>query len=190
MANDQYKQFNCYLVLQISPDATPGEIKAAMRKASLRSHPDLGGSHAEQAKINVAYEVLSDPVQRQSHDIYWKAREQRTSSSQQTRRDQAKPSGNRTSTGSPSSSTQSFAGFQRRVDAAIQAKKANIWGDLEAVKRRKVDELFKKVAGEKNTFYTMAAVGSFLGLLALQYPLLWPVVGLLAFGSFTKKLRG
>src|SRR5665213_216611 len=49
------KQFNCYLTLEISPGATPGEIRAAWRTASLRSHPDRGGSNAAQAKINVAY---------------------------------------------------------------------------------------------------------------------------------------
>lgn len=186
MANDQYQQFNCYLVLQISPDATPGEIKAAMRKASLRSHPDLGGSHAEQAKINIAYEVLSDPVQRQVHDIYWKVREQRANSSQQNQRDREKQSSNRASASSAKASTQSFTGFMRRVDSAIQAKKANAWGDLETIKKRKFEELIKRFDGEKNTLYMMTAVGVLIGAVALRYPLLWFVAALFAFNSFSK----
>jgi curved DNA-binding protein CbpA len=186
MANDQYKQFNCYLVLQISSGATPGEIKAAMRKASLKSHPDLGGSHAEQAKINIAYEILSDPLQRQVHDIYWKVRQQRSSSSQQTRPGEEKQSSNRSSTSSASSSTQSFAAFKQRVDAAIKSKKANAWADLEVTKKKKTDELMKKFAGEKTTFYSMSVAGIIAGAAALRFPLLWPVFGFLAFSSFSK----
>jgi curved DNA-binding protein CbpA len=186
MANDQYKQFNCYVVLEISFDATPGEIKAAMRRASLKSHPDLGGSHSEQAKINIAYEILSDPIQRQVHDIFWKVREKRGNTSQQTHRDRERQSNNKRSANSAKASTQSFTGFMRRVDAAIQVQKANAWGDLEAIKKRKIEQLLKKIDGERTTFYTMGAIGTIIGALAFRYPLLWPVAAVLAFSSFSK----
>ena len=183
-ATDQYKQFNCYLVLKISFEATPGEIKAAMRRASLRSHPDLGGSHAEQAKINIAYEILSDPVQRQAHDIYWNVRRPR--SSQEKDRDGTRQSSNQSSTSSAGSSTQSFTGFMGRVDAAIQAKKANVWGDFETTKKRKTEEYTKKFHDERSTFFSVTGAGVFASAVALQYPLLWPVAGFLAFISFYK----
>lgn len=188
MANDQYRQFNCYLVLRISPAATPGDIKSAWRQASLRSHPDRGGSHAEQAKINVAYEILSDPVQRQAHDIYWKIGKPRPDSQRQARPNQDKRSGE-SQPSSGHSATQSFAEFQRRVDSAIQAKKAGIWAEFETIKRSRTDETIKRFETERTTFFGMAFGGAAAAALALVYPLLWPVAAFLAFVAGSK-LKG
>ncbi len=71
MSGSQYQSFNCYEVLSVSPKANPQEIKVAFRAASKKSHPDLGGSEEAQKKVNIAYEVLSDPVQKISHDTHW-----------------------------------------------------------------------------------------------------------------------
>lgn len=59
-----------YQILQISPKADPAIVKAAYytNLKTLRKHPDLGGSPEEAAVINEAYEVLSDPLKRQSYD--------------------------------------------------------------------------------------------------------------------------
>ena len=72
MANEQYKHFDCYKVLGVSPKASPHEIRNAYKQASFRGHPDRGGSHDAQVRVNLAYEVLSDPIQRQVHDIHWR----------------------------------------------------------------------------------------------------------------------
>jgi Flp pilus assembly protein TadD len=66
---DYYKILNC------SRDATQSEIKAAFRKATIKWHPDryrdpVKKKEAEtmMAKINNAYEILSDPRKKQMYD--------------------------------------------------------------------------------------------------------------------------
>ena len=71
MPTPVWTQLNCYKVLRVDPEASPSEISAAYRSRSKESHPDVGGSHEAQVQVNLAYEVLSDPVQRQQHDKYW-----------------------------------------------------------------------------------------------------------------------
>jgi curved DNA-binding protein CbpA len=61
------KGFREWLILEMTPDEAarvlglkPGEdVKSAYRKASLRNHPDRGGSEASMKEINRAFEVLS-----------------------------------------------------------------------------------------------------------------------------------
>lgn len=59
--------------LQIDPNATDAEIKAAYRRLSSQYHPDRNpdpeSKHIMQL-INRAYEVLSDPKQRAQHDAW------------------------------------------------------------------------------------------------------------------------
>ena len=66
-----------YVTLGVSNDATPAQIKAAYRKAALRSHPDKArgrGAAAREAaasqmeRLNEAYGTLSDPDQRRRYD--------------------------------------------------------------------------------------------------------------------------
>lgn len=45
-----------WIVLDVSHDASPDEIKAAYRKKAAYHHPDKGGSEAEMAEINIAYQ--------------------------------------------------------------------------------------------------------------------------------------
>mmetsp|Transcript_17243 Transcript_17243/g.35585 ORF Transcript_17243/g.35585 Transcript_17243/m.35585 type:complete len:273 (+) Transcript_17243:255-1073(+) len=66
---------NPYGVLGVSKDATESEIKKAYRKLALKHHPDKqsteeGRRQASEvfAKISNAYEILSDPQQRQEYD--------------------------------------------------------------------------------------------------------------------------
>ncbi|WP_084691726.1 J domain-containing protein [Desulfobacter vibrioformis] len=59
-----------YLVLGITSDATPYDIKDAYRKRVKEFHPDhYGGEHSEFLAIQEAYSVLSDPIKRQTHDL-------------------------------------------------------------------------------------------------------------------------
>lgn len=60
-----------YQTLGVSSAATPAEIKQAYRRLAKRFHPDSNqdsASHEKIAAVNAAYEVLGDPVNRQSYD--------------------------------------------------------------------------------------------------------------------------
>lgn len=62
---------NHYDILEIDPTASQAEIKQAYRRLAKRFHPDSNretSSHDRITRINAAYEVLSDPYQRQSYD--------------------------------------------------------------------------------------------------------------------------
>lgn len=62
---------NHYDTLEISSAASPSEIKQAYRRLAKQFHPDRNrelGSHERITRINAAYEVLSDPIQRRSYD--------------------------------------------------------------------------------------------------------------------------
>lgn len=60
-------QFKDWIILEMTSDEAirvlglrPGEdVKSAYRRASLRNHPDRGGSEASMKEINRAFEVLS-----------------------------------------------------------------------------------------------------------------------------------
>jgi molecular chaperone DnaJ len=65
MANTHYD------TLEISPLASQSEIKQAYRRLAKRFHPDVNrqaASHDRITQINAAYEILSDPRQRQFYD--------------------------------------------------------------------------------------------------------------------------
>jgi hypothetical protein len=62
---------NLYRLLYVQPEAPEAVIKAAYRAlmSTLRGHPDLGGSNEVAARLNTAYETLSDPVRRRAYDL-------------------------------------------------------------------------------------------------------------------------
>jgi DnaJ-class molecular chaperone len=66
-SNSQNKEL--YNVLGINQNASKEEINSAYKKASLRSHPDKGGSEEEFKKINHAKSVLMDDKRRQIYDM-------------------------------------------------------------------------------------------------------------------------
>ncbi|MBE9069100.1 DnaJ domain-containing protein [Leptolyngbya cf. ectocarpi LEGE 11479] len=61
-----------YSRLQVSPDASQAEIKAAFRRLARRYHPDLNPDDPRALEkfraLHEAYEVLTDQVQRQRYD--------------------------------------------------------------------------------------------------------------------------
>ena len=61
-----------YTILQVDPRADPEVIQAAYRRLAAKYHPDVDPSSeaTERMKLlNVAYEVLSNPVKRMEHDM-------------------------------------------------------------------------------------------------------------------------
>ncbi len=63
--------FDPYIILGISPDASNEEIKDAFRRAARRLHPDKNnnkGALTQFQDITVAYELLSEPESRRRHD--------------------------------------------------------------------------------------------------------------------------
>lgn len=65
-----YSDQDHYGVLGVPPDASAAEIKARYRELAKTHHPDISGdgSDQEMAKINEAYEVLSDKRRRAKYD--------------------------------------------------------------------------------------------------------------------------
>jgi len=58
-----------YLVLRLAPEATQEQIRSAYRRLALELHPDLTGLGSDRfLELKEAYDVLSDPVLRQSYD--------------------------------------------------------------------------------------------------------------------------
>ncbi|HVK55601.1 MAG TPA: J domain-containing protein [Burkholderiales bacterium] len=64
--------FDYYATLGVSPDAPPEVIRAAYRVLAQKHHPDRHDQSKESeeitVRINEAYRVLSDPVQRAAYD--------------------------------------------------------------------------------------------------------------------------
>ncbi len=63
---------NYYAVLEVSPTATPDQIKQSYRRQVLKTHPDLSRNatdHARFHQVKRAYEVLSDPTERERYDM-------------------------------------------------------------------------------------------------------------------------
>lgn len=65
-----------YVLLGVTPDASPATIKARWRRLARETHPDLVGGDAEasvratrqMARINAAYELLAEPERRADWD--------------------------------------------------------------------------------------------------------------------------
>lgn len=64
----QSKKKDYYKIIGVPRDADIRTIKKAYRKAAKNAHPDKGGSEAQMAALNQAYEVLSDEELRARYD--------------------------------------------------------------------------------------------------------------------------
>src|SRR4030042_3921632 len=63
-----------YEILQVSPSAEPEVIEAAYKKLAQKYHPDVNKSPTateKMKKINMAHDVLGDPVQRKRYHAEW-----------------------------------------------------------------------------------------------------------------------
>lgn len=105
-----------YEILQIHPSAEPEIIEAAYKKLAAKYHPDKDPSRAAEErmkKINIAHDVLRDPVQREKYHAEWVQKgEKKTSRGETDTPTRSKPSSKshpgrqRTATPKPSPSTQ------------------------------------------------------------------------------------
>jgi serine/threonine protein kinase len=59
---------DAYALLHVHPKAAPEVIEAAYKARMMAVHPDRGGSTDIAAKVNGAYEVLSNPAKRKEYD--------------------------------------------------------------------------------------------------------------------------
>jgi curved DNA-binding protein CbpA len=59
---------NLYQELELAPGCTQEQIKQQYRVLAHLHHPDRGGDAEKFKRINLAYEVLSDPERRQEYD--------------------------------------------------------------------------------------------------------------------------
>jgi len=57
-----------YRLLQVIPEAEPEVIRAAYRALARKHHPDAGGSDAQMAMLNVAWETLRNRETRAEYD--------------------------------------------------------------------------------------------------------------------------
>jgi hypothetical protein len=65
---------NYYAILGVLPNASGEEIKASFRQLVKRFHPDVTGVQGGLlARVNEAYEVLSEPARRREYDADWRA---------------------------------------------------------------------------------------------------------------------
>src|SRR5215813_433718 len=170
MSDAPWEDFNCYKELEISPAASPQDIRRARNEASWRYHPDHGGSHEAQVRINIAYQVLSNPITRQSHDIYWRIIEPghfdstlRSNGNAQTEATESEPTAR----------CEPLEGFRRRVFIEVENQKAKIWRDLKNRSQKIEANLLVKYSNQCRraliTFVALVAVS----VLALQYSELW-----------------
>jgi hypothetical protein len=190
MSREQYKAFNCYSVLGVAATATPGEIRRAWVKRSRRSHPDRGGSHDEQTRINVAYEVLSDPIARQAHNIYWNLFGRygfpRSDPFAEANRRGRAASNNNAFAHWQKSGAGVLLRFRERLDQAVKKEKAETWAGLDQLMRAKEKE-FLTAFGRTRVQALWMMFGMIMVMpLALELPVFWLAVAALAGFCFPK----
>jgi len=193
---EEWQQFNCYKILKIPSDASLEEIHSAFKQASLKSHPDLGGSHDAQVKINHAYGVLSDPISRQAHDAFWKVFDSVSQYSSPSRHETSSTARNTTaasqsrSTYQPDQKTKSYSttprkkplvALQERIAQQIEKEKARIWAELDNRKNSFEKKLVVDVFNQRQGIAVKLFVAVGLGLGGI-YIYSWLFLGAIYFG--------
>lgn len=180
-------QFNCYEVLGVAFNSNQQEIKAGYRKASLKAHPDTGGSNEEQIRVNAAYEILADPVQKNSHDTYWGNKSQYNSKTKSFRaRKKTYTKANQRSSysysqrsssdqkwNSEGGSNESLEALKRRFYEETESKKDGIWKGMKAKtasNERKFSEEFSEGKKSIGKYFVYSMGFAFVGL---AFPLLF-----------------
>jgi hypothetical protein len=182
MAEATWREFNCYEVLGVAEDATLAEIRAAYRDATRRAHPDRGGSHDAQVKVNLAFEVLSGGL-RSEHDAFWRTRRVRRSTSERSAPRRFTRTGNLENLwsrgGDRLSDGRNGGGFAAAVEARLTQERQRLQDDVAFRERALIEEATKKLSRarvESLVALGLAILGSWG---ALRLPLLWVFVALL-----------
>ncbi|MBM4428681.1 MAG: J domain-containing protein, partial [Chloroflexi bacterium] len=106
--------------LKVSRDAPQEVIKAAYRILSKKYHPDLHPADIEATRvmglINVAYEVLSDPIKRKEHDEWIEANER------------TQPIKEKTAASHSTATSQQWSGFYRDLEKMREKYRDNNQG--------------------------------------------------------------
>lgn len=192
---DEYKQFNCYKILEIHSDASLEEIKSAYKKASLANHPDIiGGTGEAQIKINIAKNTLLNPITRQEHDDYWKVFSKTRFQSfvnQGKRTYKKEGSASKSQSSSETYTAQAHLGLKRRVEEQIEKEKNRILSDLENRVRRVVVEIQETLPKKRQEALILIFFMSVLGFVAISFELkfVWILVALFGW-SLLKTVFG
>lgn len=188
MAYQQWKSFNCYDVLEIPASTSPAGIRKAWIRASKLNHPDVGGSEEAQKRINIAYEILRDPVLRNSHDAYW-LKTSGTSSYPhygQEAADRRSPRSRTSYSHAPKSENQrrgrtSLGGLRSRVEREINLRREAIWSQLDTRTAQFENQFQAKFKERRQSAFATFLLLIGLLLFAGRLPILWIGVVFLAF---------
>ena len=191
---EEFTQFNCYKILGVTPSASPEEIKSAWKKASRSHHPDHGGSHEEQVKINIAYSVLSDPIQRQAHDVHWKVLSKVSFHAFVNQGNQTNKNKKPASRNQPFNeyyTAPAHFGLKKRVEEQIEKEKEKILSDLEN-RAKKIAVEIKVTLPEKRRgalffMFFMSIMGGVAFIFDLNF--IWILVALFGW-SFLSTVFG
>jgi hypothetical protein len=213
---NEYKKFNCYKILEIEPNATSDDIKSAFKKASLKYHPDVGGSHEKQVEIGIARDILLNPTIRNYHDKYWgivsnfqnspppiskkqnrpsasydKQRPKSNSSSSSRGQNKTYYSGEKKHTTYNQKSPEDFLkNFKNRILKKLIDEQKRIWGEIEY--RKDSFELYYKeiLSKERKTAISLFSFIVFLSFVSYFANLwwLWVLVAYLSLSLVAKFL--
>ncbi len=179
MADVAWKQFNCYEVLGVGEAATLAEIRAAYREATRRAHPDRGGSHEAQVKVNLAFEVLSGGL-RSEHDAFWHARRARRSTNNRTEPRRFSRTGNLENLwsrgGDRLTDGKATGGFVAAVEARLAQERKRLQDDVAFRERALATEGVSRLMRARAEALVALGLALILGWVALRQPLVWALV--------------
>ncbi len=192
MQDKKYNQFNCYKVLEIPSTASLPEIRAAYYRLCKIYHPDSGGTHEAQVKLNLAFEILKNPLDRLSHDTYWLRNQQdsfvRPKSTYQYRT-QYSPNRPKESQQEPRSArttpprSEPLSGLKNRVHKKVEEEKKKIWEELNNRTCKNLINCMREYSNKRNETFALFGVVTILIIFAIQLKSILLGVGVLLFGG-------
>lgn len=191
MAVKPWYQINAYETLRLDPGADDASIRRAYRRASRDAHPDRGGSHDAQVRVNLALEILTNPVARAEHDRHWRVRRFPERSSEPT----LGGSAIRDLFTGPHFATVRLSngrhgsGLERRVRERIQRDQERVRDDMSARRRALSAEYVRRFRSAQIEGGAALAIGLILCVAARYFPGVWLLVAPLLWRG-GQRLRG
>jgi len=113
-----------YALLEVSPTATPAEIKRSYRRLVRKFHPDLNKQALDQhiKLLNEAYAVLGNPTKRTAYDAQRAEEERRVAAQEALRRkqEQSKREQEQAKREAEMTWAEGVVGFVRELKKALQ----------------------------------------------------------------------